>query len=645
MPHAGFAWLFATMLLTVAADLSAAIAPTPISLPAEPAVQAEDSLPAYLDGLSDALLRDTQLPGLAVAVVRPDRPDLLAGYGFADVERGLPVDGAETLFRIGSVSKTFIWTAVMILVERGQLDLDTDVNRYLRQVRVADAFDTPVTLNHLMAHRAGFEDTLALFMVSDDDPRTLAELLAEHQPRRVYPPGARTSYSNWGAALAAQIVADVSGEDYESFLRSHILRPLALNSTVIEPPGRMPDALQARLAKGYELRQGRHIEGKPMQIGAYWPAGGMASTAADMARWMRFHLNGGELDGIRLLSAETHARMRERGFDDQAGAADVAHGFQSRPHRGIDTLGHGGATGLYRAQLLLAPALGVAVFAAQNSPQSGYTALNAITDLILEREAGILPAAPVGPTSTTIDRDLTEFLGGYRNNRRAFGNLTAIFAIEETIRISLADGGGLSVTGNDQTRHYRPIASDRDLFETDSGARIRFQRDRQGRIVAVNDGSGVHSHERVPPWQSSLALLAALAATGLFAITTLLGAWWRWRRPMVRTAAGLFAGRLAAGTALAVLAYLILALAAMVTLSTLAVGDLTAYPPPPLRLLSLAGWPLAGLAVLMLLALRPVWRQSKWRTGRRLHFSLFTLALGFLVVQLWQWRLFAAPLI
>ena len=644
MSHAGFAWLFAAVL-TVTADLSAAIVPTPLPMPAEPAAPAEDSLPAYLDGLSDALLRDKQLPGLAVAVIRPDRPDLLVGYGFADVERGVPVDGAETLFRIGSVSKTFIWTAVMILVERGQLDLDTDVNRYLRQVRVADAFDTPVTLNHLMAHRAGFEDTLALFMVSDDDPRTLAELLAEHQPRRVYPPGARTSYSNWGAALAAQIVADVSGEDYERFLHTHILRPLALNSTVSVPPGQMPDALRARLAKGYEFRQGRHIEGKPMQIGGYWPAGGMASTAADMARWMRFHLNGGELDGIRLLSAETHARMRERGFDDRADAADVAHGFQSRPHRGITTLGHGGATGLYRAQLLLAPELGVAVFASQNSPQSGYAALNTITDLILERQAGILPAAPPGSSATTIDRDLTEFLGGYRNNRRAFGNLTAIFALEETIQVALADGGGLSVTGNDQTRYYRPIARDRDLFETDNGARIRFQRDPQGRIVAVNDGSGVHSHERVAPWQSSLALLAAVAATGLFAVTTLLGAWWRWRRPMVRTAAGLFAGRLATGTALAVLAYLILALAAVMSVATLAVGDLAAYPPPLLRLLSLAGWLLAGLAVLMLLALRPVWRQSKWRTTRRLHFSLFTLALAFLVVQLWLWRLFAAPLL
>jgi len=175
-------------------------------------------LSEFIEGIVAAQRCENQLSALTVLVLHNDSLFFSNGYGLADIESERPAEANQTLFRIGSVSKTYIWTAVMMMVERGLLDLDTDVNNYLKEVQVEEAFDEPVTMRHLMSHRAGFEDTIKLFAVADDDPRTLSQLLIDHQPKRVYPPGERTSYSNWGAALAAQIVEDVAEVPFEVVL-------------------------------------------------------------------------------------------------------------------------------------------------------------------------------------------------------------------------------------------------------------------------------------------------------------------------------------------------------------------------------------------------------------------------------------------
>lgn len=612
--------------------------------PVPPASAPNAGMEAFVDGMATAFVRDKHLPGLTVGIVLNDRPALIKGYGLADVEDGRPVDGHDTLFRIGSISKTFIWTAAMMLVERGRLDLDADLNDYLMSVEIQAAFDAPVTMNHLMAHRAGFEDTLALFTVADEDPRSLSELLAAHQPRRVYPPGARTSYSNWGAALAAQVVEDVAGVAYQNFLEEEILRPLGMDSTTVGPPSRMPEALRARLATGYEFHDGAQATGAPMQIGAYWPAGGMASTAADMARWMRFHLRGGELDGVRLLRPETHARMWTRAFDDRPEAADLAHGFQSRPHRGVPTYGHDGATALFRSQMVLAPELGLGVFVAHNTREGGYSALSAMAGLLVERLSGDAAGAPA-TASATEEIPVAEYVGRYSNNRRSFTTFAAAFSAWESLVVRPAGNGALSVRGNDRTSRYRPLPGVPDVFEDDAGQRLMFQRDAEGGIVAVNDGSGVHSHERVGVLDASTTLVLAFTLAGLLSVSTLLGAWWRWRRPAVRTAAGLLAGRIAVLAAITMLALLAALIASIMAMADLGAADLPSYPPAVFLLVRALGWALVAMAAVALLALRPVWSGSGWSLWRRLHFSLFALALAFVGFQLWQWRIIAAPLI
>ena len=601
------------------------------------------ALAAYVRGLVATMERAEGLPALTLALVHDDDLLLLDGFGLADIDSGRPVLPDQTLFRIGSVSKTFTWTAVMMLAERGLLDLDADVNNYLVDVEVRAAFDAPVTLRDLMHHRAGFEDSMQLFTVADDDPRSLSELLAAHQPKRVFPPGARTSYSNWGSALAAQVVEDVSGMSYGDFLQQEILDPLGMNDTTWTSPRQMDEATLARLATGYKRSQGAFDLQEFMQIGAYWPAGAMASTATDMARWMRLHLNGGELEGVRLLDGATHQAMWTRAFNDRPEAADVAHGFQDRPYRGVRTLGHGGGTAAYLTQMVMVPELGLGIFLSYNSAHSSLP-FRFMPDLIIDhvidhRWQPVLFAADEEAADV-----LSELAGTYLNNRRVFSSFAAVFGLMSTVTVAAVSDQAIVVSGGGQTVHLRKLSDD--LFESVDGLRWAFVRDERGRVVALADDWGVHTAERLGWFGHPNTLFIALTLAAFLALTSTLGAW----RNYGRGQSGGFASRMAgAGVLIGVLAQVLLVaaiIALIVSLADFNIGRMPEfYPPPAMLWTHYAGWVVAGAGVLMLIAQWPTWSGSGWGLLRRLHFLIFTLATVFVSVMLWHWRMIGAPVV
>ncbi len=625
------------------ADAGDLTAPMPATVDAADTSTGRAELESYVDGLVASLHREHGLSALTLSVVKDDALWLARGYGQADLANARPVVADSTLFRIGSVSKTFIWTAVMMLAERGKIDLDADVNSYLKTVRIAEGFGVPVTMRQLMHHRAGFEDSMRLFAVADDDSRALAELLTEQQPARVYAPGLRTSYSNWGSALAAQIVADVSGEPYGDFLRREILDPLGMHATTLVAPSKLDEAQRADLASGYKKGKGALAAQGYMQIGAYWPAGGIASTATDMARWMRFHLNGGELDGVRLLRAETHAQMWTRAYDDRPGAPDIAHGFQDRNYRGLRVLGHGGATAAFYTNMVLVPELGLGVFISQSSVQSRLP-VTQLPDQIIDRVHGeaFQPALEVASGEPG---NLADVAGTYLQNRRVFSSFAAAFALDSTGSVAPLSADALLVTLNGEGKQYLRVGKERDLFEAADGGRIAFVREGD-RVVALADSSGVHTLEKVGVLATPNTAFAALGAALLLALTTLLGFWWRLGRgPSYGEG---FAAGLAAGVSLlaslCVLGFVVVVVLLVQQLSALDLSTMAAnYPSQSMLHANYAGWAVAGAAAAMLIALLPAWNASGWGWWRRLHFTLFALALGMSAYQLWQWRVFGAP--
>jgi CubicO group peptidase (beta-lactamase class C family) len=600
-------------------------------------------LEAFVDGVVLTLKREHGLAALTVSVVKDDALWLARGYGQADVASDRAAEAEYTLFRIGSVSKTFTWTAVMMLAERGQLDLDADVNMYLKQVRVDDAFGQPVTMRHLMHHRAGFEDSMRLFAVADSDPRTLSELLAEHQPKRVFAPGARTSYSNWGAALAAQIVEDVANLPYGEFLQQEILFPLGMRDTTWVAPSQLDEATRARLASGYRKGQGALKAQGYMQIGAYWPAGGIASSATDMTRWMRLHLNRGELEGVRLMRADTHAQMWTRAFDDRPAAADVAHGFQDRVYRELRLFGHGGGTAAFLTNMVLVPELGLGVFMSQNGTYAS-SPLAQLPERIIDRIAG-LPLQVALEAEADASGTLDALAGPYLHNRRVFTSFAKLLASSSVAKVEAVSADTLRVSVGGEATQYRALNGQDDVFEANDGRRIAFLRDGDGQVVAAADSSGVHTLEKVGFLRTPNALFMALGLAALLTATSLLGFWWRIGRPR----RGGFASTVAAGIGLlACLVTLGFFVATGLLVQGFAGFDLSEmpgnYPSPAMLHMHYAGWALAGAAAAMVFALWPAWSGSGWGLWRRFHFSLYALALVSLAAMLWHWRVIGAPL-
>src|SRR5215210_7592794 len=176
----------------VALGRNVSTAPSQQQGPTDPA-----ELEAFLDEELGREMEKHHIAGAAVSVVQDGELFFAKGYGDADLERCIPVDAEQTVFRIGSVGKLFTWTAVMQLVEQGKLDLDADVNTYL-DIRIPDTYPHPITLRHLLSHTAGFEDRhVDMVTLKAEDLAPQRAWLVSHIPARVRPPGAVAAYSNY----------------------------------------------------------------------------------------------------------------------------------------------------------------------------------------------------------------------------------------------------------------------------------------------------------------------------------------------------------------------------------------------------------------------------------------------------------------
>ncbi|MGH8480900.1 MAG: serine hydrolase domain-containing protein, partial [Nevskiaceae bacterium] len=331
-------------------------------------------LEAFLDGVMEAHLKYNPMAGATLSVVKDGEVVLVKGYGYADLEKQIPVDGEQTLFRPGSTSKLFTWTAVMQLVEQGKLDLDADVNLYIPDFRIPEAWGKPITLRNLMTHTAGLEDGALgyLFQKGPEQFMPLGAALAAHMPARVRPPttdfgndGTNSSYSNWGTALAGHIVASVSGESFDDYVRMHIFEPLGMGSSTFAEP--LPPELAPRMAVGYRFKEGRLKAHGFEYVHNFGPAGSLTSSASDMAKFMLAHLDDGALGDARILKPETAQLMHSRQFAANPYGNGSGLGFYETWVNGRRVIGHGGDMIAFHTDFWLLKDEKVGVFVSYNS--------------------------------------------------------------------------------------------------------------------------------------------------------------------------------------------------------------------------------------------------------------------------------------
>ncbi len=287
------------------------------------------------------------VPGALFVLVRDGKIFFMKGYGYADLEKKLPVFPEQTIVRAYSVSKSFTATAVMQLVERGKLNLDEDVNKYLRSFKLKGDFPEPVTLAHLLTHTGGFVDTGDDTLLARGRLRTLTlgEWLAQYMPPRSKAPGSEVKYSNFGASLAGYIVEVVTGKPYAKYMQKNILDPLGMRNSSFLWPSQLPPELRWRVAVGYIAQKDGTLRRMTAEEGdfANTPAANLLTTAPDIARFMIAHLQGGRYGKIRILREASVQRMHEP-WKNAKSEENVGYGFFWRPvkNQPFSFLFHGG---------------------------------------------------------------------------------------------------------------------------------------------------------------------------------------------------------------------------------------------------------------------------------------------------------------
>lgn len=310
-------------------------------------------LEAFMDEFFDKNMEELNIPGAAVVVVKDGKILFIEGYGFADLERQIPVDPAQTIMRVASVSKLFTATAAMQLVEQGLLDLDADVNQYLTALQIPEDYSEPVTLAQLLTHTAGFEDRIiGTATLSADELLPLGEYLEGSVPKRVLEPSSVHSYSNYSFALAGQLIEEVSGTPFAQYVDENILQPLGMSRSTFEQP--LPPELAKDFAMGYFVTDGAYEPGDYLYSQGP-PKGSMSSTAEDMARFMIAHLQNGRYEDVQILEEETARQMHEQQFSHHPELPGLGYAFKERFVNGERLIGHGGDIGTYSSQMILHP--------------------------------------------------------------------------------------------------------------------------------------------------------------------------------------------------------------------------------------------------------------------------------------------------
>jgi CubicO group peptidase (beta-lactamase class C family) len=463
-----------------------------------------DQLEAYVDGVVRSLMKDNNSPSGTVTIAHDGELIFAKGYGFQDVAGQVPVDVAETLFRPGSVSKLFTWVAVMQLVEQGKLDLDADVNTYLENFKIADTFAEPITLRHILTHTSGFEDGALGYLIIDDPDRImpLADSMARYQPARVNPPGAQTAYSNYATAIAGLIVANVSGVSFNDYIEQNIFEPLGMeNSSFVEP---LPEPLLAKMAKSYTVENGAYVE-KPFEIiSNFGPAGALSASGTDMLRFGQAILNGGELDGQRILKEETVETMLKRAFSHDDRLMGMALGFYEEEHNGVRLVGHGGDTQYFHSYLGIDQANDLTFFVSFGGP-GGSVVRSAFAPALYNEFYPQEFERPVPPDDFA--GRAARFAGTYGFWRSNFSKLEKALGLMSVVQVAPTEENTLLVSFAGTAKQYaeveenlfREMDPNVSLISGISPPLLAFQENEAGEITGfVLDGLPFMSLRKLP---------------------------------------------------------------------------------------------------------------------------------------------------
>ena len=290
------------------------------------------------------------LPGLSIAVICDGKIIWAKGFGCADREKKIPAT-PETVYRVGSLSKLFNATGVMLMREEQRLSLDEDIKKYLPEANFVNPFDdktAKITLRHILSHRAGTIRECSLGHYFDDsEPSPKETAFSLFGTTLIYPPGAKTKYSNSAVGVSGYILEKTVGMEYSDFQKDFILQPLGMNSSSFVKE----ESFKEKLAKGYMRNlDGDQWEAPDFRFG-YISAGNLYSSVTDMAKFITLMCN----QGRPLLKPESFCEMTTVQFGPKDIKKGFGLGFNVSQLHNERTIGHGGAVYGFSSSILVMP--------------------------------------------------------------------------------------------------------------------------------------------------------------------------------------------------------------------------------------------------------------------------------------------------
>jgi CubicO group peptidase (beta-lactamase class C family) len=475
-------------------------------------VLSEWDLQTWLDGFMPFALQRDDVAGAVVVVVKDGQVVLQKGYGYADVAARRPVDPETTLFRPGSVSKLFTWTAVMQQVELGRIDLDQDINAYL-DFKIPPFQGRPITIRNLMTHTAGFQDALKDLRWTDPNSvPPLGAFLKRQIPARIFAPGEVPAYSNFGTSLGGYIVERVSGQAFDDYIEQHIFAPLGMRQATFRQP--LPAQLRAGMSAGYNL--GSEAP-KPYELSGLVPAASAAVSGADMAKFMIAHLQDGEYEGQRILRSDTARLMHDTPLTIINSSLNrMLLGFYELNRNGHRIIGHEGDTRLFHSALELFPDDHVGLFLSLNSlgrDSGAYAVRTGLLDGFADRYfpgpslQGFRAPAPA-------KNDAAMLVGHYDGSRREETSFAAMLNLVLQVTVTADEMGHIvasPVTGlGGQPRPFEEVAP---FVWREIGGQDRLAaKVVDGKVVMwAEDGDSPYLvYTRTPSWRDATWLIPLL---------------------------------------------------------------------------------------------------------------------------------------
>jgi len=584
----------------------------------------DDELQAFVDATLEQTMQEHNARGAVVSVVRNGELVVSTGRGYSFFDEDQVVDPEETVFRIGSVAKVITYLAAMQRIDRGAIDPDEDITRYLRSVGVDDTYDAPVTLEHLATHTAGFGAGAVGITNNPDHLRPRTEVLENPRALRIRPPGDLPGYGNYATELTAQLISDESGQDFEAYVRENIFEPIGMTSSMFE---QHPEALHRAATN----------EAQRVDMYSQMPAaGGMRSTASDMGRLMLALLTDGATDDGRVLSAEAASSMLARWFTPHEALEGVAFGFW-RQRRGNEVmLFHGGGIGSFRSQLLLVPAMDLGLFVSYHGgPGGGGPAffgqrdfVEAFLDEFVPVQAPELPSeggADPQHSGTYISLDL---LHADRFDKLLF------MGDQPPLNVDVDEEGFLLTEGGEN----RWFQVEPEVYHRADGKEALAFREADSKRYFFRGSAPVRTYKQVGFWQQPVlhgwALLISLFVLLSGVIGWSVAAGWRWYRDVTSDVSPLlYRARWVAGGAFGLLLLFVGALVG------LAVSGAIFQPPSWLPALGVFNVLAVMLTLLATWYAGRAWLLRAGSLFTRLHFSAIVLALWCLAWLLHYWNL------